>query len=619
MAITLLLGHCFFIIGNGNILIDEEKPSTPPAANILPAASTIFVETFDSGTPGGYPPGWACHDNATGGTTVQVSSEVIDSGNSLQLVDGSATDNASAWRVLPTNVTAGIIEFNVRVKSSAVGSQVMQHLVRVRDGTNATLFGINMQQNITSNSWIIGVDGWLFIPITIMNTTYPLAEDTTYTVRAIFSQSFLVTLFVDNVLLVTSTILPFAVDRISIESADVTNGSTWLFDSFSFIDMSSGNAVPALNSPPDLVIPPGLSGRSITWTATDPDVGNAIYGVYQNGSLVGAGMWTSPASLSFSLPVLQERQTYNFTIVVFDGINATANDTVFVRTTANVPPAIQGLASVTFERGIGHGDNLTWTITDPSVNPAAATCQLRRNGTLLGTAPWTSGQNLQYNTTGMGLGTYNFTLTAADGLGNSTSFTTILTIVDDLPPRISQPPDITYQVDTTGNTLSWVVTDYNMTTGWYAIYKDGVLQSNTTWTGPSATVSINIDGLEQGGHTYEIFASDGRHTSRDAVNINVTNPLLDALIVTLVITGAAIAVVAVIAVRRRKKMAGTRKVKRKVPGQGTAKAPAHTPAPEGKAVTCPACGTSFTLTTEYVTEYAGRTFKCTKCQADIPI
>lgn len=602
--------------------IDDAYAESHPYTKITPSAVILFQENFNGYSAGSYPTGWYTHDDRPAGTIFDVNNTVIDSGNCLRIVDNQTTD--AGWGRVPFSkaIESGIVEFKVQVKGALTGSATMQHYVYLQDSANTTGISVNMQQNLTGNYWTIGFGA-------TMNETH-LNEDTTYSVKVVFNKVSLIMdflvfdLYVNNQIFLNDQFALFrTIDRLYVGSTGATNTSTWFFDTFVVTDTIAGNIIPSINSPPDMTMPPGASGQSIAWTITDPDTVNPSYYILQNGSLAGIGSWTPGVPIQFALPALEERRTYNFTIIVTDGLNATAIDTVLVRTTANTPPVISGRLSVSFEYG-SDGENLTWKITDPSVDTDSI-CGLRQNGTLLGTTGWVNGETFQYNTTGMAIGSYNFTFTADDGMANSTSYTTILNIVGDLPPRISNPGDIIYQADTTGNTITWTISDFNMTAGWYAVYKDDVLQSNNTWAGPTATVSINVDGLAKGGYTYKIVASDGRSTSSDTVAVTVTNPLLDALIIVLVVAGIAIAIIAAIAIKR-KKNAGGGKVKRKVPQQAAVK-PAKSLAQQppqaapagGRVVTCPSCGTPFTLAPDYLKQYAGQNFKCTKCQTDIAI
>jgi hypothetical protein len=606
--------------------IEAADAESHPFTTITPSAAILFQEDFNGYSTGAYPSGWFTHDNRSSGTVFDVNNTIIDSGNCLRIVDNQTADAGWGRRQFSKAIEAGILEFKVRVHGANNGSNPMQHYVNLQGSTNITYVSVNMQQNLTGDYWTIGIDGTLG---TTMNATH-LAEDTTYSIKVCFSKvfylfvnTFFIDLYVNNALFLSDQITLFtAVDRLYVGSTNPTNGSLWLFDTFVVTDMVAGSVMPSITSPPDLYLPSGASGRSITWTIIDPDTLNPTYLLHINGSLALPTPWSSGVPVQYDLPSITGPVMYNFTIIVSDGLNNTVRDTVWVFVSANTPPVITGKAIVTFEYG-SSGENIKWTITDPSVNVGTYQISSNVSGAIWGN--WVSGQTIAANTTILGIGSYNITITANDGMSNSTSFTTILYIVGDLPPRISSPTDVTYQADSTGNKLIWTISDFNMTTGWYAIYKDDVLQSNVTWTGPTATVSINIDGLAQGGHTYKIVASDGRHMSSDTVSVTVTNPLMDALIIVLVIAGAAIVVVAIIAVKRKKKAGGT-KVKRKVPQQAAAKptkdpaqhAPLAAPA-GGKVVTCPSCGTPFTLAADYLKQYAGQTFKCTKCQVDIPI
>nr|MDO8083885.1 hypothetical protein [Candidatus Sigynarchaeum springense] len=389
----------------------------------------------------------------------------------------------------------------------------------------------------------------------------------------------------------------------------------------------SENAPPVIAGIPSITIEYG-SRINLTWTITDAGVSVPYYVITRNGSGVPQGLntWTSgkPVQYNTTLPFSGPLPVgdYNFTITAYDGIGSVwlnSSYTTIVHV-INTPPIATGLPSITIE--FGSQENITWSIYDPSLGGGAYYLVYRNqttmNATLLvGGDYWTSNSQIaQQNVTVLpALGSYNVTVIAFDGLGKNASFTTIVHVVNDLPPRVSTPSDISYAVGETGHSISWTITDYNMTAGWYAIYKDDVpIISNTTWTGPTQTVSINVDGLQRGQYKYRIVVSDGKTTSIDVVTVSVSDPVMDMIITVLVIAGVVVVVAAIIAARRKKKAGGT-KMKRKVPKQDVT-----TPdTPRGKVITCPSCGTPFTLTSDYMKQYAGQKFKCTKCQADIPI
>ncbi|NMC07088.1 MAG: hypothetical protein GYA24_17865 [Candidatus Lokiarchaeota archaeon] len=717
LPLLLLVSCSALLLANFITTTTDNVPC--PRAMIEPSAAVVYEENFNSYVTGSHPTGWFVHDNPASGMFFDVNDTIIDDGKCLRLVDGQGTD-ASWGRVqFPGPIPAGSIEFKVRVKAATTGSTIMQHNINVQDLSNVTAFTVEMRQNLTEDYWTIGINGILG---TTMNTTQ-LAEDTTYSVKIVFGRgtvlgvdALIMSLFVNNVLFLANQYAIFRpASSLQVTTTNPSTGSTWFFDTFSVTTALTGNAKPTITSPPDMSIPAGAVGHTITWTITDPDTSNPTFNVYNNGSLLTFVplTWNSGEAIVFTLPGLAGPQKANITIVATDGINETVKDLVWVTTSENVapvitgvpsrtieqysganltwtitdastggfisytiyyndthlltwntwtspkvvqyntsslvpgtynvnitaydglgknasyitvvrivntPPAIQGQARITIEHG--STENVTWVVTDPSIR-GTTYWGIARNGSWVAgqIGAWSSGQSFQVNTTGMAVGSYNFTLVVGDGY-QERSCTTIVDIVPDLPPRVSTPGDITYNVGETGHSITWTFTDYNMTTSWFAIFKGDVLLSNTTgWTGPTQSASINVDGLSKGVYTYRIVVSDGKTTSSDAVTITVNDPVVDAIIIAAVIAGVIAIIAAVIAVKRKKKP-GAGKAKRKVPARASTGAPVSgsSRSPAGvKVIACPSCGMPFTLTGDYVKQYAGQTFKCTKCQADVPI
>lgn len=83
--------------------------------------------------------------------------------------------------------------------------------------------------------------------------------------------------------------------------------------------------------------------------------------------------------------------------------------------------------------------------------------------------------------------------------------------------NVSHPADITYQANQTGNTITWHVDDsfwgkipasYGLTMT-AKVYRDGVLLPGSYTWNRTTPVSVNVDGLPEGNHTFKIVATDG--------------------------------------------------------------------------------------------------------------
>ncbi len=98
---------------------------------------------------------------------------------------------------------------------------------------------------------------------------------------------------------------------------------------------------PVLNSPPDVVYREGDVGQRVTWSATDAHPNS--YEIYQNGTVIATGTWTTGNDITVTVDGLT-LGVHNYTLVVSDMSGNLAHDTVFVivirdDTTTTTPPS----------------------------------------------------------------------------------------------------------------------------------------------------------------------------------------------------------------------------------------------------------------------------------------
>jgi hypothetical protein len=95
-------------------------------------------------------------------------------------------------------------------------------------------------------------------------------------------------------------------------------------------------------------------------------------------------------------------------------------------------------------------------------------------------------------------------------------------------PSIDHPADIEYESGSTGHTITWTPSHSSPST--YEIFLDGGQEVSTTWDGSGIT--FNIDGLDLGTHTVEVFVyGDSTQPTGDTVHVTVvdtTAPLLSS-------------------------------------------------------------------------------------------
>ncbi len=93
-------------------------------------------------------------------------------------------------------------------------------------------------------------------------------------------------------------------------------------------------------------------------------------------------------------------------------------------------------------------------------------------------------------------------------------------INENAPPSISSPADITYSEGTTGNEISWTLTDNNPAT--YTITGPAGTSTPAPWTNGDI-ITESIDGLYEGSYVYTITATDSEGlSSSNGVNVLVT-------------------------------------------------------------------------------------------------
>ncbi|MHA1911224.1 MAG: hypothetical protein ACTSYA_05965, partial [Candidatus Kariarchaeaceae archaeon] len=96
----------------------------------------------------------------------------------------------------------------------------------------------------------------------------------------------------------------------------------------------------------------------------------------------------------------------------------------------------------------------------------------------------------------------------------------LLSSNDIAPPKINSPDDVYYKVNDTGNKIAWTATDRNPAT--YSIFFSSYLIESGDWYS-GVPISISVDGLSIGTHSYTIVVSDYWGDSvTDQVNVIVS-------------------------------------------------------------------------------------------------
>ncbi len=117
-------------------------------------------------------------------------------------------------------------------------------------------------------------------------------------------------------------------------------------------------------------------------------------------------------------------------------------------------------------------------------------------------------------------GVWYWRVAAIDSAGDIGFYSEIDTVsIDTQAPILNNPSDISYIVGTTGNSITWSPTDDHPLS--FMVTRDGTEIDSDTWNGEAITV--NVDGLSIGSHTYICTVSDSlNHSTSDTIIVTAT-------------------------------------------------------------------------------------------------
>ncbi len=196
---------------------------------------------------------------------------------------------------------------------------------------------------------------------------------------------------------------------------------------------------------------------------------------------------------------------------------------------------IDSPSDVTYEYG-DTGNSITW---NPTSTNETDSYTITMNGTEVESGDW-DGTAITIDVDGLSLGTYVYSLTVNDTLGNEASDTVNVFVVDTTNPTINSPNDITYVRGETGNSITWSPSDEFPSS--YVIQRGGVEVDAGSWDGTS--ISWSVDGLEAGTYQFTLIVVDtSGNSNTDSVIVTVNPTQMDQLILYGVIAIGALVVV----------------------------------------------------------------------------
>jgi PGF-pre-PGF domain-containing protein len=208
---------------------------------------------------------------------------------------------------------------------------------------------------------------------------------------------------------------------------------------------------PEIYSPPDQTLEQGDTGK-IVWNVVDenPDA----YRVLRNGILVkGPSTYKSGKKIPISINSTQ-LGIWNYIIYANDTFGNSASDQVDINIIDNTSPIITGSDEQTIEQdATGY---IIWTINEK--NPGEY--QVLKDGSLINSATYEDGEDIEISIDSSMLGTLNYTINAKDISGNIASDYVIITVVDNAPPIITGPDGQVIALNATRN-IDWHIIEKN--------------------------------------------------------------------------------------------------------------------------------------------------------------
>ncbi len=346
------------------------------------------------------------------------------------------TGHEIVWELNDVDPSIYILYLDGAIEDSGAwnGSDITVNVDGLSVGTyNYTLYVEDLDANSTADTvWVEVIDD-ATPPIidepanrTILNGT--TNNNITWTVYDQYPTSYWI--YQDGVLVDDGTWdsneIIISIDTLDIGIYDFTLVLTDIGGNFAsdtvFVTVVDSSAPEFNLLPDDISFNEGETGFSITWNFTDDNP--AQYVLYRNDSMVDSGTWTSPYSYEYAISVTAYG-LHNFTIVVNDTTGFSASHTAWVLITDVTPPSLNSPADISFQVG-ETGYVVDWIPSDN--NPLIYS--ITRNGTVIGSGQWTSGDSLVVDLDGLAQGTFLFTIVVFDQSGNFVMDTVIVEVLE---------------------------------------------------------------------------------------------------------------------------------------------------------------------------------------------
>ncbi|TFH39920.1 MAG: PGF-pre-PGF domain-containing protein, partial [ANME-2 cluster archaeon] len=271
---------------------------------------------------------------------------------------------------------------------------------------------------------------------------------------------------------------------------------------------------PEIFSPLDQTVEQGDKGE-IVWNVVDenPDT----YIVLRNGiQIEGPSSYRSGRNILISINTTM-LGVWDYTIIANDTSGKTASDQVDITIIDNISPIITGSDDQTIEQDAA--GYIIWNLNEE--NPGEY--QVLKDGSLINSATYEDGEDIEISIDSSMLGTLNYTIYANDISGNIASDYVIITVVDNAPPIITGPEDQVIALNATRN-IDWHIIEKNPDQLKIFINGDQIGESEPYQN--NSLISFPIDSSIPGVSIYTLIAYDtsGKFSS-DGVKVTVISGL----------------------------------------------------------------------------------------------
>lgn len=254
---------------------------------------------------------------------------------------------------------------------------------------------------------------------------------------------------------------------------------------------------PIIESYGNQILEAGLDSITLHWNGSDSYPSHYI--LYRNGTELKNGTYASDTNVSYVVSI-QDVSVWNFTCWFNDTLGNSDSASVILQFIDSTNPTVNDVMDFEVEFGTTNND-IEWTPND--IYPESYT--VYRNNQVVATGSWnSSSESIVIDLDSLSIDNYNFTIEVVDQSGNTGIDQVQVVVEDTTTPSIDHPSDIQYTSGTTGNNLSWTVSDLHQS--YYLIYRNGSLLLNETWD--SGTIEISIDDLSEGLWNFTILCYD---------------------------------------------------------------------------------------------------------------